>query len=114
MQKKDSTTKKKGATSQAAERRAKRPHMEAELAVHIAAILAHPFTPAGLYNTVVEELAEMSSNIPASESTDTAKHIERILNWHQGLGFRSFGQYTEERLPDGRTVTRLKGGARFP
>ncbi len=87
------------------------PHMEAELAVHIAAILAHPFTPAGLYNAITDEITALDSDVPAGESTDTPEYIERILNWHRGFGFRSLGHYTEERLPDGRIITHLKRGA---
>ena len=86
-------------------------HMDAELAVHIAAILAHPFTPTKLYNAIVDEMSGMISDVPSNESRDTAEMIERVLNWHRGFGFRSFGQYAEEKLADGRVVTRLKGGA---
>ena len=88
----------------------KRPHMDAELAVHIAAILAHPFTPTKLYNAIVDEMSEMISGVPSNESRDTAEMIERVLNWHRGFGFRVLGQYTQERLPDGRVVTRLQDG----
>ena len=85
--------------------------MDAELAVHIAAILAHPFTPTKLYNAIVDEMSGMISDVPSNESRDTAEMIERVLNWHRGFGFRSLGQYAEEKLADGRVVTRLKGGA---
>ncbi len=87
-----------------------RHHMDAELAVHIAAILAHPFTPTKLYNAIVDEMSEMISGVPSNESRDTAEMIERVLNWHRGFGFRVLGQYTRERLPDGRVVTRLQDG----
>ena len=84
-------------------------HMDAELAVHIAAILAHPFTPENLYNAIVDEMSDMLSDVSAKESRDSAEMIERVLNWHRGFGFRSLGQYAEEKLADGRVVTRLKG-----
>ncbi len=90
----------------------KRPHMEAELAVHIAAILEHPFTPDNLYNAIVDEMSDMLSDVSAKESRDSAEMIERALNWHRGFGFRSLGQYAEEKLADGRVVTRLKGSAK--
>ena len=66
-----------------------RPHKEAELAAHIAAVLAHPFTPTKLYNAIADELTDMFSDIPCKEGCDTAEHIECILNWHQGFGFRT-------------------------
>jgi 2-keto-4-pentenoate hydratase/2-oxohepta-3-ene-1,7-dioic acid hydratase in catechol pathway len=88
------------------------PHMEAELAVHIAAILEYPFTPENLYNAIVDEMSDMLSDVSAKESRDSAEMIERVLNWHRGFGFRSLGQYVEEKLRDGRVVTRLKGGAK--
>ena len=87
--------------------------MDAELAVHIAAILAHPFTPTKLYNAIVDEMSGMISDVPSNESRDTAEMIERVLNWHRGFGFRSLGQYAEEKLADGRVVTRLKGTSRL-
>ncbi len=86
-----------------------RHHMDAELAVHIAAILAHPFTPTKLYNAIVDEMSEMISDVPSNESRDTAEMIERVLNWHRGFGYRVLGQYTREKLPDGRVITRLQG-----
>jgi hypothetical protein len=91
----------------------KRPHMEAELAVHIAAILEYPFTPDNLYNAIVDEMSDMLSDVSAKESRDSAEMIERVLNWHRGFGFRSLGQYAEEKLADGRVVTRLKGTSRL-
>ncbi len=90
-----------------------RPHMEAELAVHIAAILEYPFTPENLYNAIVDEMSDMLSDVSAKESRDSAEMIERVLNWHRGFGFRSLGQYVEEKLADGRVVTRLKGTSRL-
>ena len=84
-------------------------HMDAELAVHIAAILAHPFTPTKLYNAIVDEMSGMISDVPSNESRDTAEMIERVLNWHRGFGYRVLGQYTREKLPDGRVITRLQG-----
>jgi len=87
----------------------KRPHMEAELAVHIAAILEYPFTPENLYNAIVDEMSGMISDVPSNESSDTAEMIERVLNWHRGFGYRVLGQYTREKLPDGRVITRLQG-----
>jgi 2-keto-4-pentenoate hydratase/2-oxohepta-3-ene-1,7-dioic acid hydratase in catechol pathway len=89
------------------------PHMEAELAVHIAAILEYPFTPENLYNAIVDEMSDMLSDVSAKESRDSAEMIERVLNWHRGFGFRSLGQYAEEKLADGRVVTRLKGTSRL-
>jgi 2-keto-4-pentenoate hydratase/2-oxohepta-3-ene-1,7-dioic acid hydratase in catechol pathway len=89
------------------------PHMEAELAVHIAAILEYPFTPDNLYNAIVDEMSDMLSDVSAKESRDSTEMIERVLNWHRGFGFRSLGQYVEEKLPDGRFVTRLKGTSRL-
>ena len=111
MQKKDTTTGKARVTSRAKPPAGMRQHMEAELAAHIAAILAHPFTPTNLYNAIADEMSGMLSDVSAKESRDSAEMIERVLNWHRGLGFRSFGQYAEERLADGRVITRLKGGA---
>jgi hypothetical protein len=66
-----------------------RPHLEAELAAHLAAVLAHPFTPPHLYNAMTDELTDMFTDIPCKEGADTAEHIERVLNWHQGFGFRN-------------------------
>jgi len=66
-----------------------RQHKEAELAAHLAAVLAHPFTPSRIYNALVDELMDMLSDIPSKESTDTPEFIERVLNWHQGFGFRT-------------------------
>lgn len=59
----------------------------ADLALHIAAILENPETPDFLYNGIVDAMADLYSAIPARQSTDTPETIERILNWHQGLSF---------------------------
>ncbi len=67
------------------------PHKEAELAEHVAAILAHPYTPSMLYNAVAGAMCDLQNYIPAKESCDTAGYIERVLNWHQGMGFRNIG-----------------------
>ncbi len=64
------------------------PHKETELAAHIAAVLAHPYTPTSLYNAIVDELTSLTSVIPARETSETPEMIERVLNWHQGFGFR--------------------------
>ncbi len=66
-----------------------RPRLEAELAAHLAAVLAHPFTPTRLYNGIADELTDMFTEVPDAEGADTAEHIERVLNWHQGFGFRA-------------------------
>lgn len=86
-----------------------RHHMEAELAVHVAAILAHPFTSSNLYNAIVDEMSDMLSDVPSNESSDTSEMIEFVLNWHRGFGFRVSGQYTEVKLPDGNIITHLQG-----
>jgi hypothetical protein len=57
-------------------------HLETELAAHLAAVLAHPHTPTRLYNAITDEIASMLSQVPASESLDSAETIERVLNWH--------------------------------
>jgi hypothetical protein len=61
----------------------------AELSAHIAAVLAHPRTPPRLHTAIAQELAVMYSDIPAKESFDTSEMIERVLNWHEGAGFRN-------------------------
>jgi hypothetical protein len=109
MQRK-STTKKKAAPKPASKRARKpsatrRPEqvwMEAELAAHIAAVIAHPFTPPDLYNAIVQTMCDLDSNVPAKESTDTPEYIERVLNYHRGFGYRNIGSYKRVRQPDGR------------
>lgn len=73
------------------------PHKEAELAEHIAAILSNVYTPAELYNAMVDALADLHSEIPARESCDTPEAIERVLNWHQGFGFRNVTEAERSR-----------------
>ena len=54
------------------------PHSIAALAEHIAAVLAHPKTPEGLYNAIVEEISNWSSDyLRAAEKT--APFIESCL-----------------------------------
>jgi hypothetical protein len=64
-------------------------HKEADLAQLIAAILANPYTPTALYNAIGEALNELENRIPSKERTDSAEQIERVLNWHQGFGYRN-------------------------
>lgn len=73
------------------------PHKESELAEHIAAILASPFTPTELYNAITEVMATLYSAIPARESCDTVEFIERTLNWHGGFGFRTLQEKAVRR-----------------
>jgi hypothetical protein len=70
---------------------------EAILAEHIAAILSNVYTPTELYNAMVDALADLHSEIPARESCDTPEMIERVLNWHQGIGFRNITQAERSR-----------------
>jgi hypothetical protein len=81
---------------------------EATLAADLANVLSNPFTPVELYNTIVDLLGTMTADVPPKEACDTAEHIERVLNWHRGLGYRNFGQFEQVRLRDGYHMTRLK------
>ena len=54
----------------------------AALAEHIAAVLAHPETPEALYNAIVDELSNWSSNY-LSVVDKTAPYIESCLLYHQ-------------------------------
>ena len=49
-----------------------------ELATHIAAVIAHPDTPAEIYNAIVEHLSAMGK---PGDYTD-AETVERILMGH--------------------------------
>jgi len=64
----------------------------AELAAHIAAVLAHPATPTCLYNAMVDELEGLYAEVSAAASRDSAEEIARMLNWRQGRGFREGGE----------------------
>ncbi len=72
-------------------------HQEAELAALIAAVIAHPFTPSRIYNVLVDELTDMFVEVPSGESADTPEFIERVLNWHQGFGFRNVNRKESTR-----------------
>jgi hypothetical protein len=82
--KKNSTPRPKSAKGKA---QIDRPHKEAELAEDLAAILAHPFTPSRIYNVLVDELADMFTDVPSYESTDTSEFIERVLTGIRVSGF---------------------------
>jgi hypothetical protein len=68
--------------TRAAERQAKDRNSPAELAGHLAAVLAHPETPAALYNAIVNELGAWSSDY-CNAVSDTVPYIESCLLHHQ-------------------------------
>jgi hypothetical protein len=81
---------------------------EATLAADLNNVLSNPFTPDALRQAIRTVIDGLESEIPADESSDTAEHIERVLNWHRQLGYRNFGQFESVRLGDGYPATRLK------
>jgi hypothetical protein len=81
---------------------------EATLAADLNNVLSNPFTPDALAQAIRTVIDGLESEIPADESSDTAERIERVLNWHRGLGYRNFGQFEQVRLGDGYHMTRLK------
>ena len=91
------TTKKTKTVKRVTTAKSLRDHQEAELAAHLAAVIAHPFTPSRIYNVLVDELTDMFTDVPASVSTDTPEFIERVLNWHQGFGFRNVSRKEGKR-----------------
>jgi hypothetical protein len=54
----------------------------AELARHIAAVLAHPATPVALYNAMIDELNTLSSDY-LSVIQNTPAYIESCLDYHE-------------------------------
>jgi hypothetical protein len=81
---------------------------EATLAADLANVFSNPLTPDALKQAIRTVIDGLESEIPAGESSDTAEHIERVLNWHRELGYRNFGQFESVRLGDGYHATRLK------
>jgi hypothetical protein len=81
---------------------------EATLAADLNNVLSNPFTPDALRQAIRTVIDGLESEIPADESSDTAERIERVLNWHRGVGYRNFGQFEKVRLRDGYHATRLK------
>jgi hypothetical protein len=81
---------------------------EATLAADLANVFSNPFTPDTIKHAIRTAITELENEIPADESSDTAEHIERVLNWHRELGYRNFGQFEDVRLGDGYHMTRLK------
>jgi hypothetical protein len=81
---------------------------EATLAVDLANVFSNPFTPDTIKHAIRTAITELENEIPSNESSDTAEHIERVLNWHRELGYRNFGQFEDVRLGDGYPATRLK------
>ena len=55
---------------------------KAELATHIAAVLAHPDTPPALYNAIVDELC-VWADAYLSAVEETAPYIESCLLYHE-------------------------------
>lgn len=55
----------------------------AELARHIAAVLAHPATPVALYNAMIDELNTLSSDY-LSVIQNTPAYIEGCLDYYEG------------------------------
>jgi hypothetical protein len=81
---------------------------EAALAADLNNVLSNPFTPDTIKHAIRTAITELENEIPAAESSDTAEHIERVLNWHRDLGYRNFGQFESVTLGDGYPATRLK------
>jgi hypothetical protein len=61
------------------------PATRATLAAHIAAIMAHPLTPARLYSAIGELICDESSAYQTSIQ-DTAPYIEKVLE-RGGCGY---------------------------
>ncbi len=68
--------------TRAAERQAEGRNSRAELAGHLAAVLAHPATPAPLYEVIANQLSTWS-NAYCNAVSETVPYIESCLLYHQ-------------------------------
>jgi hypothetical protein len=87
------------------------PTLNAEVALLIANLLAHPMTPTEIYNALGAALAEIENEdaVRKLKPTETPEHIERVLNAQDGMSFRAFGRFERVKRPDGYTAFRLVG-----
>jgi len=104
------------ATKSAKRRESTAPTMNAEVALLLANLMAHPMLPKEIYNAVGEALTEIENDIRRTETqTDsvspelTPEHIERVLNAQDGMGHRAFGVFSKGKRPDGYARFELKG-----
>lgn len=92
------------------------PTLNAEVALLLANLMAHPMLPKEVYNAVGEALTEIENDIRRTETQPdsvspelTPEHIERVLNAQDGLGFRAFGLFDKGQRPDGYAKFELQG-----
>src|ERR1043165_3476339 len=83
--------------------------LNAEIALLVANLLAHPLTPTEICNAVGAALTEIENDesVRRLRPSETPEHIERVLNAQDGLGFRAFGSFERVKRPDGYIEFRL-------
>lgn len=113
MTKKQSTAKggTKGKAEGSEHEEAGAPRSYAEVALLIANLLAHPYTPEKLSNAIYDALNEFESDTAVQDERPDAQpeHIERVLNARDGLGFCAFGRFKRAKRRDGYENFELSG-----
>lgn len=92
------------------------PTLNAEVALLLSNLMAHPMLPNEIYNAVGDALLSIeNANSRAATQTDsvspelTPEHIERVLNARDGMGHRAFGIFKKEKRADGYARFALAG-----